>query len=445
MNKPLQALLVEDSAADAKLLLRELRRGGFAVGWERVTTEEGLRLALKQDKWDVILCDYTLPGFSGTRALQVVREVGSDLPFIFVSGTIGEDTAVAAMKAGAQDYVMKGNLARVAPAVDRELREAAVRRQQLQAEEAMRTSEHKYRHLFEGLSDAAFLMAVPKGKIIDTNAQAQSLLGRSRAEILGMHESQLYAPGQSLPAGELPVARACRQPGGWETSIQRKNGSLVPVHISASRLQLYGHVFYLALARDITERKRMLEEVERSISLLRASVEAMADAILVLDNAGRAVSFNQRFLDLLGVPASLVSSPAPAGHLPYLLDRLAKPQTFVAHLRELAAHPERQSCELVRLKDGRVIESLSQPQWLGDQIIGRIWRYRDRTHDAQVQKAWAAPRPADRRPGLVSAAPAAPGGAPAETLKALAAETQRPGGKLNHLPPLRRHAYARAH
>jgi diguanylate cyclase len=126
---PLRLLQVEDTEDDAALVQLALSRAGYDVLARRVDSAEGLRRELHQSGWDLVIADYTMPGFSGTKALAIVREQHPDLPFIFVSGTIGEDTAVAAMRTGAHDYIMKGNLARLAPAVERELREAAVRRE----------------------------------------------------------------------------------------------------------------------------------------------------------------------------------------------------------------------------------------------------------------------------------------------------------------------------
>ena len=126
---PLRLLQVEDTEDDAALVQLALTRAGYDVFARRVDSAEALRRELHQSGWDLVIADYTMPGFSGTKALAIVREQHADLPFIFVSGTIGEDTAVAAMRTGAHDYIMKGNLARLAPAVERELREAAVRRE----------------------------------------------------------------------------------------------------------------------------------------------------------------------------------------------------------------------------------------------------------------------------------------------------------------------------
>jgi len=130
--------MVEDSEADALLLARALDRGGYAVTTDRVDTEEGMRRALKSRNWHIILCDHAMPRFSAPQALDLLKHHELDLPFIIVSGYIEEETAVSAMKAGAHDYIMKDRLARLVPAVERELREAEVRRARRASEEELR-------------------------------------------------------------------------------------------------------------------------------------------------------------------------------------------------------------------------------------------------------------------------------------------------------------------
>jgi two-component system, cell cycle sensor histidine kinase and response regulator CckA len=129
MSVPLRVLMVEDSEDDVALLGRELGRGGYEVTFRRVDSPAGMREAIEREKWDLVICDHSMPHFSGTDALKLLRAKNSEIPFIFVSGTIGEETAVAALKMGAQDYVMKNNLKRLVPAIQRELREVEQRRE----------------------------------------------------------------------------------------------------------------------------------------------------------------------------------------------------------------------------------------------------------------------------------------------------------------------------
>ncbi len=163
MKSHLRVLIVEDSEDDMLLLLRELRRGGYAPDYLRVETAATMTAALAQRSWDIVIADYTLPSFSAPEALQVLQQK-CDLPFIIVSGTIGEETAVAAMRAGAHDYLLKGNLARLVPAVERELREAQERQQRLVAEQALRESEERFRQLSENMTESVFWMADPQAQ-----------------------------------------------------------------------------------------------------------------------------------------------------------------------------------------------------------------------------------------------------------------------------------------
>jgi len=145
MSKPLQILIVEDSEADTVLILRELRRADYQPMFERVDTPTAMSAAFERKTWDLVIADFSMPRFNALAALELTKERAADLPFIIVSGTIGEELAVTAMKKGAQDYIMKGNLSRLVPAVERELREAASRRERKRAEEQLRETQEQFR------------------------------------------------------------------------------------------------------------------------------------------------------------------------------------------------------------------------------------------------------------------------------------------------------------
>src|SRR5690348_14668263 len=138
MGKRLRLLIIEDSEDDAQLLLRELRSLLYEVEFERVETGGSMRAMLSEKEWDLILSDYTLPKFNAPEALEILKISGLDIPFIILSGTIGEETAVAALKAGANDFLVKGKFARLGPAIERELREAESRRDHKRAEDQNR-------------------------------------------------------------------------------------------------------------------------------------------------------------------------------------------------------------------------------------------------------------------------------------------------------------------
>jgi signal transduction histidine kinase len=141
VSKPLRALVVEDSEQDAALLVLELRRGGYDLSFERVETAEAMQAALDSQTWDVVLSDYSMPRFSAPAALALVRGRDLDLPFIIISGTVGEETAVASLRAGAHDFLLKGSLARLLPAIEREMGEAGLRREKRRIQEQLLISE----------------------------------------------------------------------------------------------------------------------------------------------------------------------------------------------------------------------------------------------------------------------------------------------------------------
>src|ERR1019366_4477674 len=166
MSRPLRLLQIEDSERDADMILRLLMQAGFEVFSHRVEDAEGLRHALEDPTWDVIIADYHLPGFDAPGALRILQECGRDIPCIVVSGMMGEDTAVEMMKSGAHDYMTKNNLARLAPAVERELAEAVRRRETSQAQQKLRESEERLALAVEETQIGTFDFFPQTGKLI---------------------------------------------------------------------------------------------------------------------------------------------------------------------------------------------------------------------------------------------------------------------------------------
>lgn len=147
MRKSLHVLVVEDSEDDTLLIVNELQQIGYDLSYKRVETPKAMDDALCQAGWDLIVSDYFMPRFSAPEALKLVKKAGLEIPFIIITGSVGEDIAVAAMKAGAHDYLMKDNLARLCPAIERELKEAESRRERKRAEEALKESREQLRNL----------------------------------------------------------------------------------------------------------------------------------------------------------------------------------------------------------------------------------------------------------------------------------------------------------
>ncbi|MEW5790515.1 MAG: putative bifunctional diguanylate cyclase/phosphodiesterase [Pseudomonadota bacterium] len=303
MSKPLRVLVVEDSEDDTALILRELRRGGYVPDAERVDTMEAMRDVLARREWDVIITDFNLPRFSAIAALELLKASGQDLPFLIVSGTIGEDLAVAAMKAGAHDYLKKDNLARLVPAIERELREAEERRARRQAEEALREREEKYRLLFNNAYDAIFLNAVGEdgslSNFLEVNDVACQRMGYGREELLGKQPCDVV--DEESAQKMMGVMRELLRQGHttFEMTLTSKGGMRIPVEISAHVFPLGESRVVLSIARDITERKRAEEIIWHQA--YHDALTGLPNRVLFKDRLEQALAYAHRHQQMLSV------------------------------------------------------------------------------------------------------------------------------------------------
>ena len=268
MKPLLRVLVVEDSAFDAQIITSLVRKSGFDVSSERVETAESMARVLGEQPWDIILCDYNLPEFNAPAALRVLQASGLDVPFIIISGGIGEATAVEAMKAGANDYVMKGNLDRLAPAVDRELREAANRRERREARDKLRDSELRYRLLWESSPDAVLLMD-KESKIQFANPAVEITFGWKTEEVTGQPLRKLLPldlrSTEAKPIEDyLRTGDSSRLPRIVEVIGRRQDGQEIVIAITFGHLELQGERHHIAFARDITARKRDERELREN-------------------------------------------------------------------------------------------------------------------------------------------------------------------------------------
>lgn len=182
MKKPLRLLIIEDNDDDAELEICKLREQGYAPEYQRVDSPQELEAALRATRWDAIIADYNMPLFTGIDALRIVQTAGLDIPFLLVSGTIGEEQAVEAMKAGAHDYIMKDNLARLAPAIERELMEVQVRREHRQTLEALRVSEERFQLAMQGANEGLWDWDVREDRIY-YSPRWKTMLGYAEEEL----------------------------------------------------------------------------------------------------------------------------------------------------------------------------------------------------------------------------------------------------------------------
>jgi PAS domain S-box-containing protein len=267
VKKGIRILILEDEAADAELLRRELRRGHIAFSSKCVATRQDFVESLQTFAPDLILSDCTLPGFDGLSALAVAREERPDVPFIFVSGTLDDQMAVESLKQGATDYILKDRRARLVPAVQRALRETEERRKRRRVVRVLRENEERFRVMVEGLKDYAIYMLDTEGRVTSWNTGARRLFGYSLEEIIGQHFSRFYLSEESQHRRPEQTLRTAAEQGRVEEEAWRvrKDGSRfwansIVTTLREKRAQLDG---FACITRDMTERRQAEEALER--------------------------------------------------------------------------------------------------------------------------------------------------------------------------------------
>ena len=280
MGIPLRILIVEDSEDDTLLLLRQLRRGGYDLDHRRVDTASSMQAALEERTWDLVISDHSMPNFSSSAALELLQRNGLDLPFIIASGKIGEDVAVRAMKAGAHDYIMKDNMARLNTAIERELREAEERRERRRAQEALRVSETRFRLMVEQAMLAISTFSTD-GRMLQTNRAGEELWGTTSIGVAERAPDYNVLEDEQLETqGILPYLR--KGFGGEATAIPptlydptQTTGSGRPRWVQSFIYPVKnfsGEILEVVLMQeDITERREAEEALQKSESSLAAA------------------------------------------------------------------------------------------------------------------------------------------------------------------------------
>jgi len=306
MGTQLGVLIVEDRNDNALMLLQLLQRAGYDLSSERVATAEALEAALDRRTWDIIIANYALPEFSGLAALAQVRARGFDLPFIIVSGAIGEELAVAAIKAGAHDYITKSNLARLIPAVERELQEAEAHRARRQAEETLQEKYQIMQAVFEGTSDAIFVKDL-QGRYMMINSAGARVFGKSPEDVIGKDDTELISAASSdhILEHDRQVLASGATHSYEETSIVSGTPRIF-LSTKTPRRDHQGNIIgIIGIARDITERKQAEEQFQRQRNALYQS-EKLATMGQLL--AGVAHELNNPLSVVMGQAALLRQS-----------------------------------------------------------------------------------------------------------------------------------------
>ena len=301
MTTPLHCLIVEDSENDARLMVRQLSKGGYDVTWERVETAEAMRAAFSRRRWDVVLADYKLPHFSGPAALELLKASGRDLPFIIVSGTIGEEQAVAVMKAGAHDYVLKDRPGRLVPAVERELREAAGRRERRLDEETLQALSDRQDAILAAVPDV--IMEVDSRKVYTwANPAGLAFFGD---DVIGREAAFYFEGEQSTYRSVQPLLSGHQDLIYVESWQRRKDGErrLLAWWCRALKDESGNVTGALSSGRDITDQTRTEAALRESEARYRALFSESADGILIADIETRTFKFaNPALCRMLGYP-----------------------------------------------------------------------------------------------------------------------------------------------
>ncbi len=301
MTVPLRVLIVEDSETDAKLVSLALRATGRDVHLERVQDAEAMRDALAQGTFDLVISDWSMPRFSAPEALAVLQSTALDVPFIIVSGTVGEETAVEAMRAGAQDYVLKDNLARLAPAVERELRERESRVARGRADDALRSQDARFRALVER-SDDGITLTDRDGRLLYVSPGARRIFGFDHGGVGDLIGSSVHPSDRAHVQAHAARLRATPSASDQlEFRIVRPDGATRWLEATiVNRLDDPAVAAVVVNSRDITEKKLALDELRESEMRFRRLWERGIVGIAIANTEGAFVDANDALLTIVG-------------------------------------------------------------------------------------------------------------------------------------------------
>jgi PAS domain S-box-containing protein len=277
LETDLRVLIVEDSKIEAKFTVNLLEKNGYSVVHERVENEEQMVSELEARKWDIIISDYQMPDFDGMRALQVFQRYELDIPFILVSGKIGEETAVDLMKMGANDYIMKGNTARLVPAIRSHLKEVANRRENLRLEKRFKESEAQYRGFFENAHVGIFRCS-DHGAILDANQRLSLAFGYDSVQNF-IKSVEVLKPeivdASSRKVELVKLYELAQKDAQVEAQFHRQDGSILEAKLNVWMIQEDPEepVYLEGVIEDITEQK----EMERKLREMEELHESLID------------------------------------------------------------------------------------------------------------------------------------------------------------------------
>lgn len=381
MKTPLRVLLVEDSDDDSVLILNLLSRAGYEIISHRVQTAEGLREALHAETWSIVISDYCMPSFDAPAAIRIVQERGDNVPLIVVSGTVGEEVAVETLKLGADDYLLKQNLTRLVPAVERAIQVAEGRRRRQELEHMKSII----------MSNSLDMICTLDGRqnFLEVSNAAKLILGLDPAEMAGRAFAD-FVVSEDLEStrAELVAVRNGRQTKGFENRCLHRSGEIKTLVWSAVWSQSDNAM--IVVGRDVTEGKRIEEALREETAMFEALVESALDGILVVDATGKHVIQNRRMQEIWKIPPHIAASGNDVKQLDFVVSRLRHPREFLEKVRHLYAHPDEVSRDEIVFIDGTILDRYSAPvQDKSGKYYGRIWTFRDVTNERSREEKLA--------------------------------------------------------
>ncbi|MHB1000855.1 MAG: PAS domain S-box protein [Armatimonadota bacterium] len=300
MSILIQVLIVEDSENDALLVVEELRSGGIEPVWERVETAQTMNEALAHKAWDIIIADYAMPHFSGIGALELAKQKDPDLPLILISGQLREEEAVEAMRSGARDFISKNNMSRLAPAVEREVRESQIRRERRAAQEL-------FVKAFNSTPEIMFINVLENDCFLDVNTAFVCLLGYTRKETIGRTSIELNIWADISQRDEMARTLTANQTvRNWEVLIKTKSGRILTTLFSAELVEFNGQECVLTVAADITDRKKAEEALLKSEENFRAMFDYTPAAVFSYNRQGIILQANSACEELFDIPRDMM-------------------------------------------------------------------------------------------------------------------------------------------
>src|SRR5579885_247588 len=416
-----RVLVVEDDKVDRMAFERFVKDENPPYDYTLAGSVSETKRILGFKEFDVVIADYML----GDGTVFDVFDLIKDTPIIIVTGSGNEKVAVEAMKSGAYDYLIKDperNYFKVLPitienaikhmraetevqrlhmelenrvvertaqleAANEKLRNEIIERKKI--EEGMKASERRFRALVENAFEGVAIFDA-NGTFLYVSPSEKPLSGYSPEELVDRNHVEFIHP-DDLPLTNEMFRELLQNPKSVkniEFRYRHKDGSWRWLEAALTNLMSEPAVrAIVANYRDITERKQADEEIKKSLSLLHGTLESTADGILVVNMEGRIEIFNQKFVELWSIPSSVMASGDDSQAIAFILKQLKDPQGFIKRVNEIYAQPEASSYDVIEFNDGRVFERYSQPQRIGERIVGRVWSFRDVTERVRAEEA----------------------------------------------------------